>query len=233
MDLADPTRCIAPSLDTAILAVLATSGRPLTVGEVAEKASRGSEIGIRRSIARLVEQGVVKATEMGRNRVHEINGDHVAAPIAKLLAGLRLELWQRMRNELAGWNPKPSYACVFGSAARHDGGPESDIDVLLVHPPFPGERRRRRPPRDTIKELAGDFIDWWAVPPVENARAVDRWQSQVDKLHQIVRNWSGNPLQVVDVSIFEWTDRDHPLPLFEDIRRDAVVLVGSAPFGYK
>src|ERR1700677_2600020 len=128
MDLADPTRTVAPSLDTAILAVLATSGRPLTVGEVAEQASRGSEIGIRRSIARLVEQGVVKATEMGRNRVHEINNDHVAAPIAKLLAGLRLELWKRMRDELDGWNPKPSFACVFGSAARGDGGPASDID---------------------------------------------------------------------------------------------------------
>jgi predicted nucleotidyltransferase len=178
-------------------------------------------------MARLVEQGVVKATEMGRNRVHEINVDHVAAPIAKLLAGLRLELWHRMRKELEGWSPKPSYACVFGSAARRDGGPESDIDVLLVHPPFPGEKRRKRPPRQTISELAGDFIDWWSIPPVENARAVNRWQAQIDRMHRLVRSWSGNQLQVVDVSIFDWTDKDRSLPLFDEIRRDAVPLVGG------
>lgn len=227
MDLSDPTRCVAPSLDTVILAVLAASGRPLTVGEVANQAHRGSEIGIRKSMARLVEQGVVKATEMGRNRVHEINVEHVAAPIAKLLADLRIELWRRMRNDLEGWSPKPSYACVFGSAARGDGGPESDVDVLLVHPPFPGEKRRKRPPRQTISELAGDFFDWWSVPPVENARAVERWRTQIDRLHGLVPSWSGNQLQVVDVSIFEWTDKDHPMPLFDEIRRDAVPLVGA------
>ncbi len=227
MDLSDPTRCVAPSLDTAILAALAAAGRPLTVGEVTEQAARGSEIGIRRSMSRLVEQGIVKATEMGRNRVHELNAEHVAAPIAELLAGLRIELWQRMRKELGGWNPRPSYACVFGSAARRDGNAESDIDVLLVHPPFPGEKRRKRPPRQTIGELAGDLVDWWSVPPVENVRAVARWQSQIDRMHDLVRSWSGNQLQVIDVSIFDWTDKDHPLPLFDEIRRDAVPLVGG------
>jgi predicted nucleotidyltransferase len=178
-------------------------------------------------MGRLVEQGIVKATEMGRNRVHELNVEHVAAPIAKLLADLRIELWQRMRKELGGWSPKPSYACVFGSAARRDGGPESDIDVLLVHPPFPGEKRRKRPSRQTLTELAGDIVEWWAIPPVENARALQRWQSQVDRLHGLVGSWSGNRLQVVDVSIFEWTDKEQPVPLFIEIRRDAIPLVGA------
>ena len=229
MDLTDPTRCVAPSLDTAILAVLAASGRPLTVGEVALNAARGSEIGIRRSMARLVEQGIVKATEMGRNRVHEINDDHVAAPIALLLAGLRLELWKRMRHELGEWNPKPSVACVFGSAARREGGPDSDIDVLLVHPPFPGEKRRLRPQRHSITEAAGDFIDWLSIPAVASPSEVERWHSQIDRLHVAVRNWSGNALQVVDLSIFEWTDKAHPPALYEEVRRDAVMLAGTAP----
>jgi hypothetical protein len=227
VDLQDPTRCIAPSLDTAILAVLAAAGNALTVGEVAARSSRGSEVGIRQSMARLVEQGVVKATVMGRNRVHELNADHVAAPIARLLANLRVELWQRMRADLARWNPKPSFACVFGSAARHDGGPGSDIDVLLVHPPFPGEKRRKRPPRQSITEAVRDGIDWLAIPPVQNERGVQRWHTQVDRMHTLVRNWSGNPLQVVDVSAFEWTDRDHRIALFDEVRRDAVILVGT------
>src|SRR5258708_31514354 len=93
VDLTDPTRAVTPRLAGPILAVLARAGKPLTVGEVAAQTSRGSEIGVRRSLARLVEQGTVRATEMGRNRVHELNRNHLAAPVAELLSGLRLELW--------------------------------------------------------------------------------------------------------------------------------------------
>ena len=95
MDLSDPTRAVTPTLDGAVLAVLATTGKPLTVGQVARQATRGSEIGIRRSLARLVKQGIVRATVMGRNQVHELNRDHVAAGVADTLAGLRTELWRR------------------------------------------------------------------------------------------------------------------------------------------
>jgi DNA-binding transcriptional ArsR family regulator len=132
------------TLDGPVLAVLARSGKPLTAGEVAAQTPRGSEIGVRRSLARLVEQGIVRATEMGRNRVHELNREHVAAPAADLLAGLRLELWKRLRARLGTWNPKPLYGCVFGSAARGNGDAHSDIDLLLVHAPFPGETDPRR-----------------------------------------------------------------------------------------
>src|ERR1700689_645444 len=100
MDLSDPTRSVTPTLDGPVLAVLASAGRPLTVGQVAEKAARGSEIRIRRSLARLVEQGSVRATLMGRNQVHELNRDHVAAEIAISLAGLRSTLWENFRREL-------------------------------------------------------------------------------------------------------------------------------------
>src|SRR3954452_25299178 len=103
MDLSHPTRAITPPLDGPVLAVLAAAGRPLTVGEIASQAARGSEIGIRRSVTRLGEQGIVTATLMGRNRVHELNRDHIAAHVAEGLAGLRLEFWRRLREDLATW----------------------------------------------------------------------------------------------------------------------------------
>src|SRR5258708_27132853 len=134
MDLSDPTRAVTPTLDGTVLAVLAAAGKPLTVGQVAQQAARGSEIGIRRSLARLVEQGIVRATLMGRNTVHELNREHVAAGVAELLAGLRSELWRRLRDEVASWRVRPLYACVFGSAARGDGDESSDIDLVRVHP---------------------------------------------------------------------------------------------------
>ena len=72
VDLTDPTRAVTPTLDGPVLAVLAAAGRAMTVGEIAAQTARGSEIGVRRSLGRLVEQGIVRATEMGRNRVHEL-----------------------------------------------------------------------------------------------------------------------------------------------------------------
>jgi DNA-binding transcriptional ArsR family regulator len=125
VDLTDPTRAVTPTLDGPVLAVLARAGKPLTVGEVAAQMPRGSEIGARRSLSRLVEQGIVRATEMGRNRVHELNREHLAAPAAELLSSLRPELWKRFRKTLSTWNPKPVYGCAFGSAARGDGDARS------------------------------------------------------------------------------------------------------------
>jgi predicted nucleotidyltransferase len=223
MDMGDPTRSITPTLDGPVLAVLARSGRPLTVGEVAAETVRGSEIGVRRCLARLVDQGLVQATEMGRNRVHELNREHIAAPIATTMADLRIELWRRMRKELNGWKPKPLYACAFGSAARGDGDVDSDVDVLLVHPPFPGEAK---PARKThgIDAVAALMTAPMVASPAEAAR----WSQHIDKLRAHVLLWSGNPLQVVDLSFAEWVDRSRNTALIADIERDAIDLMGNS-----
>lgn len=226
MDLSDPTRAITPSLDGPILAVLAQAGHPLTVGEIAAQAARGSEIGIRRSVLRLVEQGIVTATQMGRNKVHELNRDHVAAPAAELLASLRLELWKRFRETLRRWQPIPVYACVFGSAARGDGGVDSDIDVLLVHNPFPGERRRQKG-LGTAAGMAAELVASLQCPPMNAAQAT-AWQAQVDDLHTKVRRWTGNPLQVLDLSYWQWVRGGSTEPeLLAEIDREAIRLVGA------
>jgi predicted nucleotidyltransferase len=201
MDLSDPTRAVTPTLDGTVLAVLAAAGKPLTVGDVARQAARGSEIGIRRSLARLVEQGIVRATVMGRNQVHELNRDHIAADAAVLLSGLRNELWGRFRAEFATWRPKPVYACVFGSAARGDGDTASDIDLLLIQPSF-------------------DYHD----------DALGSWEQQIDRLRDLAERWTGNPLQIVQLTVAEWRRRGKAhRQLVDEIRRDAIELV--APGG--
>ena len=226
MDLTDPTRSVTATLDGPVLAVLARSGKPMTAGDVAGQMPRGSEVGVRKSLARLVEQGIVRATEMGRNRVHELNREHVAAPIADLLAGLRLELWKRLRMKLGSWNPKPVYACVFGSAARGDGSSESDIDLLLVHEPFPGESDPRRRSNGLGDQIAGMTAEiWWGHL---NERQASKWRRQVDSLHDQVRAWTGNPLQALEVSNLEWDDqRRRRSALYQDITRDAINVAGS------
>lgn len=225
MDLTDPTRAVTPTLDGPVLAVLARAGKPLTAGEVAAQTPRGSEIGVRKCLARLVEQGIVRATEMGRNRVHELNREHLGAPVAGLLAGLRLELWNRFRKTLGSWNPRPVYGCVFGSAARGDGDAQSDIDLLLVHAPLPGEKGPRRRPGG-LEAAAGFAAEFTTLQLTD--RQLARWQRQVDQLRGLVRGWTGNPLQVLEMSTFQWAEqRRHQSALSVEIGRDAVEIVGG------
>jgi Nucleotidyltransferase domain len=226
VDLSDPTSAVTATLDGPVLAVLAGAGKPLTVGEVTAQMPRGSEVGIRRSLGRLVEQGIVRATEMGRNRVHELNRDHIAAPIANQLAGMRIELWRRLRSKLASWKPKPLYACVFGSAARGDGDSQSDIDLLLVHPPFPGDNDPRRGSPTLGRQLAGLAAELTTLQLTD--REVTRWRRQLDQLHHDVRSWTGNPLQAVEMSGYQWADyKRGRSSLYMEISRDAIQVAGE------
>lgn len=224
--MTDPTRAVTATLDGPVLAVLASAGKPMTVGEVAALTPRGSEIGVRKSLARLVEQGIVRATEMGRNRVHELNREHVAAPVAETLAGLRLSLWKRFRVTLGAWNPRPAYGCVFGSAARGDGDARSDIDLLLVRAPVAGETDPRRGSPGLAEIVAGYASEFMAAQLT--ARQASKWARQVEQLHELAPAWSGNPLQVVEMSTFEWADhRRRRTALFTEIDRDAIQVAGE------
>ncbi len=185
---------------------------------------RGSEIGIRRCLSRLVEQGLVRATLMGRNHVFELNRDHVAAEAAVLLAGLRNAMWDRLRDELRSWRPWPLYAAVFGSAARGDGDQTSDIDVLLVHPPFPGEKK----PTGLTAGLSAQITDALGATVLASERvdAAERWEEQVDRLRERIHAWTGNHAQVVDLTFHEWR-RPPPehRPLLADVEKDGVELL--------
>ena len=217
MNLSDPSQTITPTLDGPVLAVLARAGRPLTVGEVTAESVRGSEIGVRRCLARLVDQGIVRATEMGRNRVHELNREHLAAPAAELLGDLRLKLWKQLRRELRRWKVAPYHASVFGSAARGDGGDDSDIDILLVHPPFPGDPKPRRH-ATVLRSMA---LKLSAPPSCSEAEAAI-WEKQIGQLRVRVRSWTGNHVQVVDVSYAVWIGRPLGEGLWAEIERDGI-----------
>lgn len=167
---------------------------------------------------------------MGRNRVHELNREHVAAPAADLLAGLRLELWKRLREELAGWNPEALHASVFGSAARGDGGPDSDVDLLLVHRPVPGEQAVGQAP--SFVGMITGFLAARAVEQMTDQEA-NGWRQQIDRLHGLVYSWTGNALQVVEMSVFQWADPGGH-GFLEEVDRDAVVVGGRRnPFPTK
>jgi predicted nucleotidyltransferase len=233
MDLSDPTMAVTSALDGPVLVALALAGKPLTVSEVASKAARGSEIGIRRSLGRLVTQGIVIATELGNSRVYNLNRDHVAAKVAIDMAGLRTDLWRRIAREIESWSVRPLYASVFGSAARQDGDSTSDIDLLLVRPSTMTEVSRAQKNK-SIMEALGMWANVIATRVMSDSQA-KKWSTNIDVLHRKVRSWTGNPLQVVNLSAIEWSgQRRRKSKIYQEIKRDEVRLYDEfGPTVYK
>lgn len=109
-------------------------------------------------MARLVAQGIVDREAAGTAQMYRLNRDHLAAPLVIGLAGLRQEFLARVRDRLASWKPAPAYAALFGSAARGEERPRSDLDLFLLRPQrvvYDGPRWR-----DQVTELERDVTRW-------------------------------------------------------------------------
>ncbi len=103
-----------------------------------------------------------------------------------------------MRGDLDDWQVGIHAAWLFGSAARGDAGPDSDIDVLFVR----SDASSRRPEADD-----------------------ERWESQIQRFIERVQMWSVNPCEVLDLTVADIRDavvrddrrirdlRDHAIPL--------------------
>jgi DNA-binding transcriptional ArsR family regulator len=143
MDVGEPTQVTTPTLDGPVLTVLARAGEGLTPGEVHRRCRRGSEPGVRRTLARLVAQGIVLARPAGNAVLYSLNREHLAAPLVVQLVDLRPALWARLRDYLAAWEVPALHVSAFGSAARGDGDERSDIDLLVVRPQTTGSDESR------------------------------------------------------------------------------------------
>jgi predicted nucleotidyltransferase len=158
MDVAFPHSTVSPTLEGDALVVLAGTTRPLTGREVARLARRGTQPAVAAALNRLVHQGLVHREEIGGSFLHTLNRDHLAAPAALVLAGLRTELLERLRAAVGEWEVQPVSAALFGSAARGDGDADSDIDLLVVRPAQVDEEDERW--RTQMVRLAEDVHAW-------------------------------------------------------------------------
>lgn len=223
MNLQDPSKAVAPTLDGAVLAVLYRAAQPLTIGEIFERMPRGSEIGARKCVSRLIDQGIVRSTRAGRTQVHELNRSHVAADVARILAEMRETLIGRMRSSIERWHVKPIYAALFGSLARGEGNEESDVDLIVVHRPLPGEQQRLN--------ASVRLQTAWFADPLLSERQRDAWDRQLDRLRTDVHSWCGNELQIVDTSLPIFLDTVRRLPLGEALRQEALDLFVAPLYG--
>jgi predicted nucleotidyltransferase len=132
VDFAHPFRTVSPTLDGDVLSVLAGADEEFSGRRLHHMLGHGSEPGVRKAAERLVEQGVVLRREAGNAKLYRLNRGHVAAAGIETLAAVRSELIARLREAIAGWKVAPRAVVLFGSAARSEAGPESDLDLLVI-----------------------------------------------------------------------------------------------------
>jgi predicted nucleotidyltransferase len=197
MDLARPYAAFGPTLDPGILTVLAGTTRPLTGREVSRLLGRASHSGVIAALERLVDQGVVEREEAGRAFLFTLNREHLATPAVELLANLREELLRRIRDAVDSWVVKAPHLSLFGSAARGEGGPDSDIDLFLVR----DDAIESREPlwREQVDLLAWQVERWTGNP----ARIIELEQRELATLR-----------------------KERP-PVVEELLTDAICLIGS------
>lgn len=208
MDLTAPYRAAIPSLDGPVLRALAATTRPLTGLEVHRLAGTGSDTGVRKVLARLVDHGLVMVTEAGPSLLYTANRHHLAWPAVQALMTMRQRFIERLTSSVAAWEIEPVLVGLFGSAARGDGGVDSDIDLLVVRP-----------------DPVSDALD-------QDSDATARlWGEQVSALRDEARSATGNHIHVLELSA---SALRHTLASDESIvgewRRDLVVLAGRPPW---
>lgn len=132
MDLTNPTRALAPTIDLQLLTILAGVSGEMSGSEVSRLATSVTSRGVFKALKRLETEGLVQIRTTSKLNFYSFNRDHVAADAVIAAMGLRQKLFERIQGQVISWKIQPTSLAIFGSAARGDGTPESDIDVLVV-----------------------------------------------------------------------------------------------------
>jgi predicted nucleotidyltransferase len=198
VNLTEPEDALVSGLTMPLLRALAARSSPASVAQLRRVAGVGTEAGTRRALDRLSQSGLVSRDLIGDRAVYSLNHDHLLSQAVSDLLGVSDLLVRRLRSELGSWDPAPVSAALYGSAARRDGGDDSDIDVLLIR------------------------------PTLQTKSARNDWESQIETLRERVRRWTGNHAQITDRSLAEIRRLAVAgEAIVESWRRDAVTLTGQ------
>lgn len=198
MDIANPLRSAIPTVDADVLLVLARTHAPLTGARVSVVAGR-SYSQVRDVLHRLVEHGVVDVQRHGNAFSYRLNRDHVSAPAIEQLAAAADTVEARLAGLVASWALSPHALAVFGSFARRDGDPSSDLDLLLVRAPGTDEddedwRQQRYELALNVERWTGNRAQIVELSVAELAAAVSRGDGLVAGLRTDGRVLSGPSL---------------------------------------
>src|SRR5664279_3861208 len=124
VDLTSPLRTLAPSLESAILEVLAGTESALSASTIARLSRRGTRQGQWTVLTRLVGHGLVLADPSSTGSLYRLNREHVLAPAVLSAVAARQEVLRRLTAAVANLGPVAS-AAVYGSFARREAEEDS------------------------------------------------------------------------------------------------------------
>lgn len=134
MNLSKPLNSLIPTLEADVLTVLAGAAGSFTGRQVHALTNGSSESGVRNALKRLNAQGIVTRTPVGAADHYSLNHQHLMAKYIKSMVNVRSEFLRVIEEEVSKWDITPVCAAVFGSSARADMQPDSDIDIFIVRP---------------------------------------------------------------------------------------------------
>lgn len=198
MNLSRPIHALFPSVEAYALQALVSNPGARSGREVARLAEV-SHPAASRALDSLAEQGVLRRERAGRANMYSLNDQHLAMPAIRDLAGVRVNLVQAIRHEVANWEVQALHVSLFGSVARDGGTRESDVDVLVVRP----------------AKVSVDEIPWRA-----------QLDNLSERIFSWTGNHAG--LTEIDPSDLERLDTKPVAGALAEVRRDGIQLGGTS-----
>ena len=133
MDFVRAIEAIVPGAQGRVLAVLAETTAELNLRTIAQLAGV-SQAQASRVLPGLVELGVVERREVPPASLFRLIPEHVASRALLALARSTDTVLDEIGRLAASLPHPPVSVIVFGSFARREAGPDSDIDITVVRP---------------------------------------------------------------------------------------------------
>jgi predicted nucleotidyltransferase len=145
---------IIPGVRGAVLSVLLRTDAPLTGREIYRLAGHDHSLwSVQQAIRALGETGLVETRQVGRAGITTINEDHAAIEALRRLLDpitmLRDAISEVVENDV-------SSVILFGSIARGEATPSSDIDLAVI---APKAWRGRTQLEDNVRTRLGNDCD--------------------------------------------------------------------------
>jgi predicted nucleotidyltransferase len=192
----------------------------MTRAQILRQVEDASEAGVRKTLTRLVEQGIVTEERIGSRYTYSANRDHLLWPGIETLLSARRLLAERIEETTMEWEIPPISVELFGSVAQGSSTGSSDIDLLIIRPELDEDQgdtweRQVGALLDRIVLWTGNSCDIVTLDPEEVAAAHAREDPVVTSR---TSNIAGIPAREIDAS-GKWRAAARAAPVSSHLRR--------------